>query len=484
MRAPAFLLGLAALTLTADVEAQGLPLDTDAAREVGLSDAPRPLTLGRVLAAVQRHQPELRAALARARRAAARELRAEGGFDPQLSVRGEVITGGYYDLLRADAELSQQTGVWGAEVYAGYRVGLGLDDEQRFPTYYGDDTLDRGEVRVGVEIPLWRDGPIDSTRATLWAAEDRAVAADRAADAVALDVSVAASRAYFRWVAAGHKLRIAEQQRALAAQRDEQLRQREIAGSASAFDVTENLRSLIDRDDKMVQARQAFDIAAVALGFYLRDRGGEMQVPEPSRLPSLRPVTMGRLSPGAMAQAVACHPALRELRAEQEALRTELFLAENRVAPDIRATFEVSRDLGDESRDITLPGTVIQAGLRFSMPLFLREGRGQASEARAKLDELEAKLRRTEDRIRNALETASLSFEAASSRAELAERLVATSEALAAGERARFEAGASTLFLVNRREVAAADAANRFIDALGTANLAEFQFETLSSIDC
>ena len=73
------------------------------------------------------------------------------------------MTGAYYDLRSADVELRQPTTLWGSEIYVGYRVGLGVNE--RWPTYRDDQTLSGGEVRAGIEVPIWRGGLTDPERA-------------------------------------------------------------------------------------------------------------------------------------------------------------------------------------------------------------------------------------------------------------------------------------------------------------------------------
>ena len=138
--------------------ATGLVVDPDAAV------TPGHISLHEVLASAAEHHPRVRAALAGERAAESELLAARGAFDPQLDVIGKLRTGAYYELRRLDAEIRQPTPLWGAEVYAGYRLGLGVY-EDHYPSYYSDETLDQGEVRAGVRIPLWRDGRLDSRRA-------------------------------------------------------------------------------------------------------------------------------------------------------------------------------------------------------------------------------------------------------------------------------------------------------------------------------
>ena len=123
-----------------------------------------PLTLDEVLQSAAEHHPRVRAALAGVDAAESDLRAARGAFDPRANVRAYLRRGGYYDLLRVDGELRAVTPFWGAEFWAGYRLGQ-PDDSGNYPTYYSDETLDRGEVRVGASLPLLRGRAMDSRRA-------------------------------------------------------------------------------------------------------------------------------------------------------------------------------------------------------------------------------------------------------------------------------------------------------------------------------
>ena len=204
----------------------------------------QPLHFEEVLQSVEAHDPRIRQAVERLRKAESNTTTARGAFDPKLEGNAKLTTGAYYDLRSADAELRQATTLWGTEVFAGYRVGLGLNE--RWPTYRDDQTLSGGEVRAGVEMPIWRGGPIDSERAERARAIQFEKAADHALSVTRLDLELGAARAYWSWVSTGQNREVARELLQLAEQRDAQLRRRLQAGSIAEFDITDNERILLD----------------------------------------------------------------------------------------------------------------------------------------------------------------------------------------------------------------------------------------------
>ena len=187
---------LLVVSLASSVSRSRAQAEGDLAAHNGASAAT--LHLADVLASVQAHHPMLQAEIEAVQAALGGELQASGLYDPTLQVKGSVGPAGYYDYNLIDASVAQLTPLWGAELYAGYRL-----QGRKLPDYYGElETLDRGEVRAGLRIPLWKDRAIDDARA----GRQRAQAGKRAAqwqrDATLLELYRGAAAAYYGWTAA------------------------------------------------------------------------------------------------------------------------------------------------------------------------------------------------------------------------------------------------------------------------------------------
>ncbi len=243
------------------------------------------LELSDVLASVDLHHPALEILEARTDVAEGALLSAEGAFDPLLAARGSLSLFGYYEYGRADVSVVQATPLYGASFFLGWRLGRGLDTGG-IPEYYGyDETLDGGELRGGVTVPLLRDGWIDGRRAGITRAERGVEAAEAELDARQLRVRFAATEVYWRWVAAGLRLAVAHHLLALAEVRDEQLAARVRAGALPPIEHLENRRSVLERRQVIIAARRSLERTAIALSLYLRDADGTPVVPDATRLP-------------------------------------------------------------------------------------------------------------------------------------------------------------------------------------------------------
>lgn len=445
------------------------PLDPSTRVDVG---GGQPLSLGQVLSSVERHHPTLEAARQDLVAAQGQRLAAEGGFDLNLYASGWASPVGYYDWARADVRLDQATPLWGASFYAGWRIGRGGD----IPSYYGNyETLDLGELRAGVRVPLWRDGPIDSRRSELWQAEHYEDAQQAGLEARVLRMRLAGTAAYFSWVAAGLTYGVYANLLDLAERRDEQISARVRAGAIPPIESLENRRVIVARRTALVAARRSLERAAISLSLYYRTDAGAPRVPRPSRLPTaMEPsevprVNLRREVRGAWER----RPEMERYQALIERQRVDVDYYENRFAPRIDVGLQASTDIGAGNGDAatgspqqaTLGPPVVEGSILFSMPFQFREARGGIQYSRAQLAGLRADAQLARETIATQVQDAYSALTAAQERLELAREAAEVAEAVAEAERRRFELGSTQLFIVNLREQAAASARATVVDA-------------------
>jgi outer membrane protein, heavy metal efflux system len=440
-----------------------------------------PLTPEAVLASSERHHPRVMAALMREEIAEAELRAARGNFDPQLGARGAARSGGYYELRRLDAELRQPTSVWGAEVYAGYRMGIGAESDQRYPTYYDDQTLSRGEVRAGIWVPLWRDGPLDARRAERRRAIHRLDAAGEDREAVTLELRQRALEAYWAWVAAGRRLAVAEQLLALAEARLAQTRARAADGAIAPVDALEAENAVLARGEMRLRARRALEASALLLGLFVRDGAGAPSPPRPSALPDDLVLPLPLAEAGRVAEGLVldCHPRLGAARASLRALEVDRDLARAQRAPQLDVGLEVSRDFGEGNE--SLRGTVFESRARFSMPLLMRTPRARLEAAEQRLLAEREELRLLEDALRIELEDVISEWHYARERFEVARTRLGVARRLAEAERDRFDAGTTDLLFVNLREQTMAEAEVALVDAAAELWRARVRWDALTA---
>lgn len=438
-------------------------------------DPQPPLMLPRVLDAVRASHPGIEAADQGVEKAEAKRFAARGAWDPGVRVSSVWSPVGYYENGQVDTLVRQATPAWGLGLYAGYRVGWGS-----YPAYYGDlETLSGGEVRAGIDLPLWKDGPIDARRAELRTSRLEADGAVCKRQSAELKLAQQAAAAYWRWVATGLEVQIQRDLLAVAQARDDGLRQQADLGSIPAILVIDNERLVLDRQSKLVDAQQDFSQATVALSLFLRDgdrqpvRVGEARLP-----PAIPDAALSELGPeqSDLDRALGQRPELCRLERERAAAEVRTRLARNQRAPAINVQAFVSRDFGRGPAD--LAPAEFGAGVTVEMPLLLTKARGDYQAAKAEVQGLSAELRGLRDRVVAEVRRARVDLVATRQQVVIARRQVEVARRLADAEREKLREGASDLVVVNLRELAAADAARLEVEALAAYQQARADYLT------
>lgn len=425
-----------------------------------------PLPLSAMARSVETHHPKLAAAEERRLQAEGEAMSARGGFDPVLKVSGDLWPEGFYSFNRLEAKLEQATPLWGAALFGSYRVGTG-----DLPVYQEQDrTLVDGEIKAGLTVPVFRDGPIDENRAGIRQTAQAARAARFDRDTTRLVLLLDGASAYWKWVAAGQAYQIILDLLRLAEARDQQLAQKVRRGAVAEIDRAENLRAVLDRRLDLVAAQRTLEQAAIKLSLFLRTNEGTPRVPDPSELPNLpepippRPEEL----PAGQANAIANRPELDFFEAEINKAKVGLRLAENQLAPEFDLSLSVARDLGaanGQEKFEELHPLELKLALDFKLPVLLRKARGKRAKAAGKLSEVQQKARFQRDKIETEVLNLWSALVARAEQSRLADETFLIAAAVAAAERRRFDLGATNLFIVNLREQKAAEAATKRIKA-------------------
>jgi outer membrane protein TolC len=423
--------------------------------------AQTPLTADELLRAVDRALPLLERARQDVRAAEGEARAALGAFDLSVGASAK-RTRGFYDNQRAAAYLEQPLAPLGLSVFGGYRIGTGS-----FAPYDGlGATLSSGEWSGGVELPLLKRRAIDDRRAAREVTAIGVEAAGHGLDTARLGYFNDALAAYWDWAAAGQQVRIARALLDLAEARDQQLLDAAALGQIAPVERTDNLRAIFQRRSALAIAERQLQRQAIGLSLYLRGPDGAPLRPAAERVPALPPpATAPPVDEAAeTAVALARRPELAALRAKRRQQEVDVRLAENAVLPSLTWIAEASRDTGGGAG--SRAGAAFETGLSFSVPVQRRTATGTVLQARSKAAAIDQEIRWAEDSIRAEVQDALSALAAAQTVLDIVRQEVELARQLESLERDRFALGDSTQFLVNLRELAAADAAAREVQAL------------------
>ncbi len=432
-----------------------------------------PLGLEEVLASVEAHYPLLAAAQAQRDVAAGSLLAAEGQFDTQLVLQGDLRPEGFYETYEGDALLEQPTTRWGSRFYLGYQIGRGS-----FASYDGArQTDDAGEFRGGVELPLLRGRRIDKPRAALARAELDLARVEPELALQRIGFLRDAAISYWRWVAKGLEVAVAERLLGVAEERQAQLEGRVRRGLLPSIDLVDNERLIVDRKIRLLANQRDAEQAAITLSLFLRDDAGAPRIPGRADLPADFPAEE---APDPLAftrdldRARQDHPLLRSFALRRDQAEVELALARNDGLPELDLLVEGSRDVGDALPGISTLGSVspsprseteLKAKIRIGLPLQRRDARGRMRSASARLSRLDNEARFAQEQIEADIRRAMTGLETAYAQAEAARENLALAERMRRAEQRRLGLGTSNLIDVNIREREAADAADALIEA-------------------
>jgi len=454
------------------VETASTPPDLPAAPRLGFvaqSESNVPLTAKDVSDSVERHFPLLLAVEQERVIASGQVTAAEGAFDLNLRSKYTNQTGSFGND-RFDILAEQPLAAGGGSVFTGYRFGFGS-----FPAYYGDRyTATGGEARAGFQLPLLRDSAIDRRRAALRQAQIQQNIADPVIRRARLDYHRNGTKAYWNWVGAGEQYRVAEALNRIATERQKGLEEQFKQGQINEFVVIDGRRILAEREGALFGAERRWQQTSFDLSLFLRDEGGNPVVPDASRLPKGFPTTAPPIpQPSRLAESVEIalrqRPELTRFGLLRERAAVDLALAENQTLPGLNAGFAGAQDMGNAKKGtgIFAPDlSTFEGFVSLDLPLQRREAKGRMQAAQGQIAQLKAQERFACDQIRAEVQDAVSGLDRTYQRWKRAVQEQIVAQRVAELERDRFRLGQSNLLEVNLRELGAAQAQAKVIDAL------------------
>jgi len=420
-----------------------------------------PLTLEEVLDAAERGAPKLAASRLKIEEQEAKLLSKRGAFDPKLALKGTTQPMGYYERTYLDGYVGGQTSL-GASYELGWRTGTG-----DWPDYYGGyETLDGGELRLGISAPLLRDLGLNPDRTGALLAEAGVDLAEAAAERDRQQIAWKAASSYWKWVAAGEKYVLAQRQLELARDRMTGIRRQVETGGLPRMELIDNERVVLERELALTEALQALSQSAIALSLWYRDASFDPLVVGADRLPppAIQPPRpeLPELESQA-SRAASTRPEVRALDALLAQAGLERRLAVNQLLPELDITGQVSQDFGEG--DKSKAPTEVDLGAQLGWALPARKARGELSRARLAQERLAQDRRGLRDAVVAEVRAAGLDVEMTWELWEQARLAAAQAREVAELERRSFDLGNSDIFKLNKREETVAKMTKAEIEA-------------------
>jgi outer membrane protein TolC len=378
-------------------------------------------------------------------------MRSRGGFDPIAfgDVNQKYFSDEqYYNLI--DAGLKVPT--WfGIELYTGFEQGEGnyINPERSTPN--------NGLVYGGISLAVGRGLFIDERRAQLKKAKIYTDFTKEERRILINELMLQASQVYWKWYSAAQKVDIIDQAVTLADIRFNGVKQGALVGESPSIDTLEALIQLQNRQILFQEAVLDYDNAKEALNIYLWDENEvPLEISERIQPPSndelLSKINVIEQT-DFLDSLISNHPQLVKGKLYLDQLEVERRLKAEQLKPQL--------DLKYNALNEPLNGNIMDGysinnyrwGLTFSMPLFLRESRGELKRTKLIIQDQKLGMDNLQAKIKYGVNTSINNWKTSQSQIEIYNQTVFNVERLVEGEQQKFEIGESSLFLVNQREM-------------------------------
>ena len=395
-----------------------------------------------------------------------------GAFDPSLYTQAERKTFdqiSYYNYNNAELRIPTWYGV---DIKAGTEDNLG----QKF-----NPELTPGKNNyLGISLPVLKGLLLDKRRASLQQAK-LYLKMSRQEQLIAYNnILFEAAEAYWQWIASSKVMAILDESVKVNQKRFELVKQSFLLGDRAAIDTIEALAQFQQIQTASIQAVLDFQTKRLMLSNYLwtsDEKPYELSdkiMPDGSwnevaiseyPLPNLNELLVS----------ASAHPKLMSMDNQMGALEIDRRLKFQQLLPSLDLQYNFLNS-GYWNRNIfsqQLFQNNYKFGVKFAVPLFLRESRGEYAQAKIKINELEYGIRQQRLEIDNKVKQYFNEILAVRNQVLLQQSNLVNHQLLLKAEETKFSIGESSMFLVNARE-------NRLLEA--NQKLAELKAKFFKSL--
>ena len=389
---------------------------------------------------------------------------ARGAFDPKIGtdISQKYFKGDqYYSLV--DAGLKVPT--WfGIEAYAGYEDngGLFLNPE--------NSTSGGGLVYAGVKLPVGRGLFIDERRAELRKAQIFQKSTEVEQRLMMNELLYNAGKSYWDWFKSYQVLQVYEEALQLALFRFNAVKQEAELGDKPTIDTLEAGIQVQNRQLALQQAQLEFKNATAMLGIYVWQNGQIPMELEETTVPVDRRTVQLNSTDGLMLDRmdslIAYHPYLQQYRFKIDQLKIDRRMKIENLKPQLDLKYNALSQVIGNNPFADLSINNYNWGLQFSMPIPLRKERGALKLAKLKIQNAELDVVDTQAQIGFKINANLNEWNTTREQTTLYQQTVEDYLGLLEGEKNKFDAGESSLFMVNSRELGYINAQIKYLELL------------------
>ncbi len=421
------------------------------------TDSANVLTKDAFLSIVRAYHPVVRSAALQVERAKAGIQQARGAFDPTINAgfSSKTLDGkSYYQYFNPELSIPTWYGlelIGGVEEVRGERVNPEATVGQ----------LSYAGTKLNISGVL-----LDGRRAILQQAKNVAQQTEAERRLAVNNLLYDALSTYYTWQRESQTLDIINEALTNARERFRFVRIEWEGGARPAIDTVEALTQLQNIELQQSAAELAYANATLELSNYLWLESGEPL----SFTTALRPVAIFQTASLPLLETLLAsadgHPKLAALRSKQSVLDVERRLKGTYLLPKLSVkatTLSKGYSTPTEGSPAFLQNNS-KVAAELGLPLFLREARGAYRAAQFKIQETSLEIDATKLAVENKIRASYNEVVARSNQLRIAQTTLANYQRLYSGERLKFEAGESTLFVLNSRQNKVIEGAQKVVE--------------------
>jgi outer membrane protein TolC len=383
-------------------------------------------------------------------------LKALGGFDPTISsnVNQKTFNGKEYYWT---SNTTLKIPIWfGTNLKAGYEANRGeyVENDQKLPG--------SGLWYAGVEIPLLQGFLYNERQFQLQQAQNLQQMSVAERQLAVNDLLLDAFSTYWTWTEAYKKLMIAKEGFVLAEVRYKAAKEQVEVGENPPIDTVEALILLENRTVENKSAQTQFQNATLLLQTFLWADGNQLVSIPANVIPQL-----ANTNPEVEilnANDIDSLPSIQLAAYKVDQIALDVKWKKEQLKPSINANYNL---LNQPSGNLEISQFSMQNykfGVTAYVPLFLRKERGGVKLAKLKMEnaglDLLTKKREYDQKIKNL----SNEIELQTANIVIQKRIVAHTRTLRTAELDKFQAGESSLFMINSREQTYLSSENKLVE--------------------
>lgn len=390
-------------------------------------------------------------------------LKAKGGFDPKLE--NEINqkyynSSNYYSFLNAGLKIPTWYGI---EVKSGFEMNEGSYLSPQYKTPAG------GLWYGGVAVNLGEGLFIDQRRAELFKARIYQNSTLFEQRLQLNELLYKAGYSYWNWVLAYHSMEIMQESYQLANERYEGIRRTAELGDRPGIDSVEAIIQVQSRETLLRNYETDFKNNGYNLSTFLWTENLEPLELDNATVPvSLDSVSLESslmIAENTMDSLVVNHPYLKINDYKIQSLEVDNRLKREQLKPDLALQYNFLNEPVNYNPFNDFSINNYKWGLTFEMPIFLRKERGDVALSNLKIQDEKFNLQNNQAYIEYKIRKAMADYSNGLVQISIYQKTAEDSGKLLEAEKQMFEAGESSLFLINQRELSYIQARLKLIES-------------------